>query len=96
MHCAVYKSDKKVGAYLYVEKKGDFSRVPETLMTMFGHPVLVMVFDIDKRQKLAQANIEVVKAALGESGYYLQLPPPSVNLLDEYKESKSSGVKSKH
>ncbi|WP_087025970.1 YcgL domain-containing protein [Thaumasiovibrio subtropicus] len=88
MHCAVYKSDKKIGSYLFVEKKDDFSRVPDSLLGMFGHPSLVMVFDIDKRESLAQANIETVRAALKEEGYYLQLPPPAVNLLDEYKEAK--------
>ena len=89
MLCAIYKSSKKEGAYLYIPKKDDFSQVPDTLMQMFGKPIMVMVIKLDGRQ-LASVDIEKVKKSLDEEGFFLQLPPPPKNLLDEYKERKKA------
>ena len=75
MICAVYKSYKKLDAYLYVEPDQEFKRVPQTLLDMLGKLEFVMEVDLDKRDKLAQADLQQVKAALVEQGYYLQLPP---------------------
>lgn len=88
MLCSVYKSSKKEGMYLYVSKKDDFSEVPEALLAMFGKPIFVMVMKMEGR-KLALADIEKVKMSLKEEGFFLQLPPPQINLLDEYKSRKS-------
>ncbi|MCG9746698.1 YcgL domain-containing protein [Shewanella sp. Isolate8] len=86
MICAVYKSRLKPDSYLFVEKRNDFERVPDPLMKMFGTPELVMLLPLNKREQLALADIEKVKVELAEKGYYLQLPPPPVNLLEEYKK----------
>lgn len=88
MLCSVYKSSKKEGMYLYIPKKDDFSDVPETLLSMFGKPIFVMVMKMEGRT-LALVDIEKVKCSLRDEGFFLQLPPPPVNLLDEYKSSKS-------
>ncbi|WP_418114005.1 YcgL domain-containing protein [Vibrio scophthalmi] len=88
MICAIYKSSKKEGAYLYVPKKDDFSQVPDQLMQMFGKPTMVMVVKLEGRT-LAQVNVEKVKQSMSDEGYFLQLPPPPKNLLDEYKEQKA-------
>ncbi len=85
MICSIYKSPKKEGAYLYIIKKDDFSDVPETLMQTFGLPRFVMVLKLDGR-KLAQVNVEKVKQSLVSDGYFLQLPPPTVDLLTEHKQ----------
>lgn len=69
---------------LYVEKKDDFSRVPEELMKGFGQPQLAMILPLDGRKKLVNADIEKVKLALTEQGYYLQLPPPPEDLLKQH------------
>ncbi len=87
MLCAIYKSNKKEGAYLYINKKDDFSPVPEALMQMFGKPTLVMVIKLDGR-KLANVDIDKVKQSLQQEGFFLQLPPPPVDLLAEYKQRK--------
>lgn len=87
MLCAIYKSSKKEGAYLYIPKKDDFSQVPDTLMQMFGKPIMVMVIKLDGRQ-LASVDVEKVRNSLESEGFFLQLPPPPKNLLDEYKEQK--------
>ncbi|MGO2508307.1 MAG: YcgL domain-containing protein [Vibrio hibernica] len=87
MLCSVYKSGKKEGMYLYISKKDDFSKVPELLMQMFGKPSFVMVMKMEGR-KLATVDIEKVKQSLQDDGFFLQLPPPPINLLEEYKANK--------
>ncbi|MCH1930649.1 YcgL domain-containing protein [Shewanella sp. A25] len=87
MLCAVYKSSRKADTYLFVNKRDCFDDVPEALMQVFGVPQLVMVFPIAKRESLGIADIAKVKAALEDQGYYLQIPPPQVNLLSEHKQS---------
>ncbi|CAM2809234.1 YcgL domain-containing protein [Vibrio mytili] len=88
MLCSIYKSAKKEGAYLYIPKKDDFSQVPDTLMQMFGKPIAVMTIKLDGRT-LAQVDIEKVKTSLQSEGFFLQLPPPPENLLEQYKEQKA-------
>ncbi|ASW80686.1 YcgL domain-containing protein [Vibrio anguillarum] len=88
MLCSIYKSSKKEGTYLYIPKKDDFSQVPDTLMAMFGKPTLVMVVKLEGRT-LAQVNIEKVKDSLENEGFFLQLPPPPQNLLEQYKQQKA-------
>jgi len=85
MICAVYKSRRKVDSYLFVEKRNEFERVPDALMDMFGEPELVMMLPLMKREHLGFADIKKVKSELAEKGYYLQLPPPKVNLLEQHK-----------
>ncbi|CAM4340066.1 YcgL domain-containing protein [Vibrio agarivorans] len=87
MLCTIYKSTKKDGAYLYVAKRDDFSAVPDELMHMFGKPVLVMTLNIATRE-LALVDVNKVKESITEKGFFLQLPPPPKNLLEEYKASK--------
>lgn len=88
MLCSIYKSAKKEGAYLYIAKKDDFSRVPDALMQMFGKPLPVMTIKLEGRQ-LASVDVEKVKQALNEEGFFLQLPPPVENLLAQHKERKA-------
>ncbi|MDA9557330.1 YcgL domain-containing protein [Vibrio sp.] len=88
MLCTIYRSAKKEGAYLYVNKRDDFSMVPDALMTMFGKPILVMTIKIAGRE-LAQVDADKVRESLEKDGFFLQLPPPPKNLLDEHKEQKA-------
>lgn len=81
MLSAIYRSSKRERMYLYVEKKDDFSKVPEELMKNFGHPIFVMTVNLAKRTKLAHADIMLVKMDLIERGFYLQIPPPVISLL---------------
>jgi len=85
MLCAVYRSLRKEGTYLYVEKRDDFSKVPALLMQNLGKPELVTIINLAKREHLAQIDINKLKAALLEQGFYLQLPPPPENLLTTHK-----------
>lgn len=84
--CTVYRSLKKADTYLYVEKNGDFDKVPDQLKSLLGKLTLVMTLDLDKRANLGQADLAKVKEELAEKGFYLQLPPPTENMLDELKQ----------
>ncbi|HEC20779.1 MAG TPA: YcgL domain-containing protein [Gammaproteobacteria bacterium] len=75
MQCAVYKGHKKIDHYLYVEKEGDFSRVPRALLDMLGQLELVIGLDLSPERKLAQADVNEVMQQLREQGYYFQMPP---------------------
>lgn len=88
MICSIYKSAKKEGAYLYIPKKDNFEQVPEALMQTFGKPHFVMVVKLEGRT-LAQVNVEKVMQSLKDDGYFLQLPPPTVDLLEQHKQRKA-------
>ena len=92
MLTAVYKSKKKADTFLFVEKRDDFSKVPEPLMAMFGLPNYVMLINLAKRNTLGVADLNIVKKTLTEQGYYLQIPPPEENLLSQLR--KENGVES--
>ena len=89
MLCSIYKSLKKDNTYLYINKKDDFADVPAQLMSTFGKPQFVMVIKLEGRT-LALANVEKVKEALRTVGFYLQVPPPVTNLLEQYKADKAA------
>lgn len=86
MFCVIYRSPKRDQTYLYVEKKDDFSRVPAELMQGFGQPQMAMMLPLDGSKRLANADLQKVKAALEEQGYYLQMPPPIESLLKMHLE----------
>jgi len=85
MLCTIYKSSKKAQTYLFVNKRNDFSEVPEALMLVFGTPTLVTVMNLADKSKLAMADIDLVREKLNTQGYYLQLPPPQESMLDKHK-----------
>ena len=75
MHCAIYKGNKKIDHYLYIEQEDDFSRVPQALLDLLGKLELVMSLELGPERSLAQADIEQVRESLREQGYYFQMPP---------------------
>lgn len=50
-------------------------------MKGFGQPQMAMILPLDGRKRLINADLDKVKQALTDQGYYLQLPPPPENLL---------------
>ena len=75
MQCFIYKSLKKDQLYLYLNKKDDFSMLPEALFNSFGKLEFVMELNLTPKRKLARANSEKVIASLDEKGFFLQMPP---------------------
>jgi len=86
MLTVIYKSPRKDQTYLYILNRDDFSAVPQALLDTFGKPILVSLLDLAKRDKLAGADIEKVRQALTEQGFYLQMPPQPENWLAEHKD----------
>lgn len=87
MLCAVYKTRKKSGMYLYVPEKGNFKQVPAPLLEQFGKPELVTLLALDKREKLATVDKQKLIEALESDGFYLQMPPKEDNLLEAHRKS---------
>ena len=73
--CTIYRSPKKEGMYLYVDKAEDLERVPEALLRQFGQPEQAMTLLLHPDRPLARADINKVLGDLDEQGFYLQLPP---------------------
>lgn len=73
--CSVYRSPKKEGMYLYVEKAKGLNDVPEALLKQFGKPEHAMVLVLQPEKKLARVDALAVLESLTEKGFYLQMPP---------------------
>lgn len=80
MLCAIYKSLKQEGMYLYVEKRDQFDAVPEELRQLFGKPQFVMLFNLAGNKALKRVDNHEVLQKIQTQGYYLQMPPPVENL----------------
>ncbi|HEY8158673.1 MAG TPA: YcgL domain-containing protein [Methylobacter sp.] len=78
MLCFIYKSLKKEHLYLYVDKKDDFSKVPEALFGSFGKTEFVMELELTPERKLAKEDVEKVIDSLKTKGFFVQLPPISI------------------
>ncbi|MGZ5056421.1 MAG: YcgL domain-containing protein [Methylobacter sp.] len=78
MLCFIYKSLKKEHLYLYVDKKDDFSKVPEALFGSFGKIEFVMELELAPERKLAQEDAVKVIESLTTKGFFVQLPPISM------------------
>ncbi|KGQ71290.1 hypothetical protein OA57_03455 [Chelonobacter oris] len=85
MLCAIYKSRRHAGMYLYVAKRDDFSAVPEVLLQRFGKPELLMLFNLNGEKALVLADNQAVSAQIQAQGFYLQMPQKEENLLDQFK-----------
>lgn len=90
MLCTIYKSSIKADTYLYIERRDDFSRVPDKLLETFGKPLFVMVLNVSGQKKLALADKDKVIDHLSKDGFYLQMPPPQENLLKAHLQSQHS------
>lgn len=92
MLCAIYKSPKKEGMYLYVEKRDQFEQVPTELRQIFGKPEFVMLFNLVGEKQLKRVDNQEVLQKIQTEGYYLQMPPPPENLHAEFV-SRQKGLK---
>jgi len=79
MQCFIYKSLKKGELYLYLDKKDDFSAVPEALFSSFGRLEFVMELQLTPERKLARENPEKVMNSLQSKGFFVQLPPTLIS-----------------
>lgn len=87
MLCAIYKSTARIGSYLYIEKRDDFSSVPKELLTQLGRLEFVLLFNLRGKKQLANADNQVVLDAIRVKGFYLQLPKQEENLFLQWKQN---------
>jgi len=78
MQCFIYKSLKKENLYLYIDKKDDFSKVPEELFNSFGKIEFVMELELTPERKLAKEEAGKVIDSLMAKGFFVQLPPINI------------------
>lgn len=88
MLCAIYRSKKKPGSYLYIAKRDDFSSVPNGLLEHFGKPELVMMFNLLGEKTLHQADKREVLDSINQQGFYLQMPKQDDGLFNSLSEIK--------
>ncbi|WP_461517613.1 YcgL domain-containing protein [Porticoccus sp.] len=84
--CKIYRSSKKEGMYLYVDRVEDLTRIPDVLLQRFGKPELAMTIALSPERKLVRADVEKVLAAIAEQGFYLQMPPTPEQYMQEMRD----------
>lgn len=90
MLCAIYKSRKKAGMYLYVAKREQFEAVPRELLDVFGKPEFVLLFNLAGDKPLALADKNQVQQHLEQQGFYLQMPKTEENLYQAWQLANKS------
>jgi len=82
----IYRSDTNSGLYIYLVKGKGISDLPEELVKKLGKYTEVMELDLETKSRLANEDINVVKANLREVGYHLQIPSNIVkNVINYHK-----------
>ena len=84
--CSIYKSLRKNGMYLYVDKRDALARVPEGLLAAFGTPQLAFELVLTPERQLAREDIAKVLANLETQGYHLQMPPAEDDYIEHLPE----------
>lgn len=76
LFCSIYKSPRREGMYLYVERTKGLKDLPEALINQFGTPRHVTDMILTPERPLARVEVDQVMARIREQGFYLQMPPP--------------------
>ena len=76
MNCYIYRSSRKVGSYLYITEKNNFSDIPEELLKLLGQVEFAFQLKLNENKILANADVKIVLQQLKEQGFFLQMPPP--------------------
>lgn len=85
----VYRSKRKEGMYLYIEKSAGLENLPAALLKQFGTPEHAMVLVLTPEKKLANADIRKVIKAVQTEGFYLQMPSKNDQTMAEIAEKNS-------
>lgn len=72
---SIYKSVRREGMYLYLDKGQSLHELPEGLMARFGRPVHAFDLLLTEHRKLARAEASKVLSEIEDRGFYLQMPP---------------------
>lgn len=72
---SVFRSPRRDGMYLYVDRREGLARVPDALRELFGTPQHAMDLLLTPERALARVSAADVLAKIAEQGFYLQMPP---------------------
>ncbi len=75
MNCVIYRCSRQNEMYLYRREDLDATELPHALLARLGRLTEVMQLDLSRRERLARVDIDAVRRALAETGWYLQMPP---------------------
>lgn len=87
MWCIVLRSKKRADTYLYLPENAEFEELPEELQALFSSYEQAMKLWLTEDKKLARMKGKELMSHLQEPGYYLQLPPTTVDLLKSHRAS---------
>jgi uncharacterized protein YcgL (UPF0745 family) len=73
--CDIYTCAKKADTYLYLRSDLPPKELPDGLLVLLGDLKQFLCLELNESSKLARVNSLDVLTALGEQGYYLQMPP---------------------
>ncbi len=84
----VYRSERKEGAYVYLERGQDTKMLPDDMRKLLGNlsPALTVVLTPEK--KLARADAAQVLESIEEKGFYLQMPPQAEAYIHQIPNDK--------
>ena len=72
----VFRSTRREGLYLIVDRGRGLADVPEALLKTFGRADPSVVFLLSPDRSMARAHAPAVLEAIASQGFYLQMPPP--------------------
>jgi uncharacterized protein YcgL (UPF0745 family) len=81
----IYRSDTKTGLYIYLAEDKCIQDLPQELTRLLGKYTKAMELDLNQTQRLANEDINKVKASLADQGYHVQLPHDLVKNVLSYK-----------
>lgn len=84
--CSIYKSRRRDGMYLYVDRSEALSRVPESLLAAFGPAQLAFDLVLTPERKLEREDITTVLENIATQGFHLQMPPPQDDYIEHLPE----------
>lgn len=77
MEVEVYRSRRRAETYLLVRVEDGLSRVPEELVRHFGEAESSFRFTLTDERRLARIDPRELRDRLVQTGFWLQMPPPS-------------------
>jgi len=80
--CAIYKTKKRDGLYLYVKEQDEFADVPDEVMQQFPAPEHVFDLELSASRPLAREDVLLVIKNLQTQGFHLQMPPKTEDPID--------------
>lgn len=78
MQCFVYKSLKKDELYLYIDRKDDFSKLPEPVFKSLSPLQFVLELELTPERRLAREDAVKVLDSIKNKGFFVQMPPTVV------------------